>query len=96
MKKLTKEDKEEMLKDAIIMSWRTTNGAPSILVGHPLSYYNYESLFEMIKGLDEEMVEQGNESFLNPEYGTTRDYVDKFEKGGLVDTSEFQYTTGGL
>jgi hypothetical protein len=96
MKKLTKEDKEEMLKDAIIMSWRTTNGAPSILVGHPLSYYNYESLFEMIKGLDAENIEQDGESFLYSQHGPTRDYVDKFEKGGLLDTSEFQYTTGGL
>jgi hypothetical protein len=96
MKKLTKEDKEEMLKDAIIMSWRTTNGAPSILVGHPLSYYNYESLFEMIKGLDAEHIKQDGESFLYGKYGQYRDYIDKFEKGGLVDTSKFQYTTGGL
>ena len=96
MAKLTKEDKEEMLKDAIIMSWRTTNGAPSILVGHPLSYYNYESLFEMIKGLDEEMIEQGGDSFLNREYGTSREYVNKFEKGGLVNRNEYIYTIGGL
>ncbi len=93
-KKLTKEDKEQMLIDAIVMSWRTTNGALSILVGHPLSFYNYDALFEMLKELDNDMIEQGGESFLFPEYGSSRDYIEKFNLGGAIKSSN--YSIGGL
>jgi hypothetical protein len=96
MAKLTKDDKEQMLIDAIVMSWRTTNGASSILVGHPLSFYNYDALFKMLQELDNDMIDQGGESFLYPEYGTTRDYVDKFEKGGNIEQDNFKYDIGGL
>lgn len=77
---LTKDDKQQMLFDAIVMAWRTRNAPLSILVGHPLSYYNYEQLFVYLKKLDKEMIEQGGDSILYPDYGTTRDYVDKFKK----------------
>ena len=79
MVNLTKEDKEEMLLDAIIMAWRTRNAPLAMLVGHSLSYYNYEQLFVYLNKLDKEYMKQGADSFLYSEYGS-KDYVSKFKK----------------
>ena len=95
MKNLTKEDKQRMLIDAIVMSWRVSNGAPSVLVGHPLSYYDYDKLFEMIKELDAEMVEMGSESlFDEDEDDLTRPYLRKFNLGGEIKNTN--YEIGGI
>ena len=79
MVNLTKEDKQEMIFDAIIMAWRTRNAPLAILVGHPLSYYDYEQLFVYLNKLDKEYMEQEANSFLYSEHGS-KDYVGKFKK----------------
>lgn len=109
MVKLTKSDKEQMLLDAIVLSYRVNNAYETIFVGQPLSYYNYDSVFKMIKRLDDEYVEQGGESTLE---GSYRKYIKKFSSkttkpstmhknfpvkhSNMSDGGNIKYDLGGL
>lgn len=60
--KLSNNNKRQMLIDAIILSYKTGNQTID-LVGHQLSYYNYDALFNLIKKLNYENIEQGGDDF---------------------------------
>ena len=56
--KLTSSDKRQMLIDCVELCYKTGT-CRSNLVGHPLSYYNYDNLWDVIKSLNKENIEQG-------------------------------------
>lgn len=62
MKKLTTEMKRLMLIDAINLSYKTGN-LNLVLVGRPLSYYNFDKVLELIKELNQENIDQGGDDF---------------------------------
>jgi hypothetical protein len=61
-KKLTAFDKRMMLLDAIELVYKT-GGRNESLVGNPLSFYNFDKVFEYIVALNEENIEQGGDDF---------------------------------
>jgi hypothetical protein len=58
--KLMPFDKRQMLIDAIELSYKTGT-ARSFLVGHPLSWYDYHALWNLIVKLNKENIEQGGD-----------------------------------
>ena len=69
--KLTNKDKRKMLIDAINLSYKVGYEAFQ-LVGHPLGFYNYDALFNLIKDLNQENIEQGGDDFF--EYNENNKY----------------------
>jgi len=81
MAELTKQDKEEMIVDAIVLDYKVRNGYNTTLVGHSLSYYDYSAIFEYIKELNEEYIEEGGDSIFGEEsFMPKRKYFKKFKK----------------
>ena len=62
--KLTNSDKRQMLIDAINLSYKVGYEAFQ-LVGQtkPLGFYNYDALFNYIKKLNQQNIEQGGDDF---------------------------------
>ena len=60
--KLTINERRKMLVDAILLSYKVGNNSTQ-LVGHPLSYYDFNKVFELIKELNEDNIEQGGDDF---------------------------------
>lgn len=58
--KLMPFDKRQMLLDCVELCYKTGT-CRSNLVGHPLSYYNYDNLWDVIKSLNKENIEQGGD-----------------------------------
>ena len=56
--KLSPTTKRQMLKDAIILCYNTGTYAGT-LIGHELSYYDFDGVFELIKSLNKENIEMG-------------------------------------
>lgn len=95
MVKLTKEEKEQMLLDAIVLSYRVNNAYPPIFVGRPLSFYDYDVVYKVIKELDDEYIEQGGDSTLDE---ASRKYVKKFANKPMKMGAggNIKYELGGL
>jgi len=60
--KLTINERRSMLTDAIILSYKVGNHSTQ-LVGRPLSYYDFNKVFELIVELNKENIEQGGDDF---------------------------------
>ena len=61
-KKLTASDKRRMLIDAIILCYKVGEYNEA-LVGNPLSFYNFDKVFDYIVELNKENIEQGGDDF---------------------------------
>ena len=60
--KLTPTEKKQMLIDVINLSYNVGRNATSF-VGHPLSYYNFEAVLNVLKKYNIENIEQGGDDF---------------------------------
>lgn len=62
MKKLSPEDKRMMLTDAVILTYKVGSYCTNLL-GHPLSYYDFDKVFNLIKELNADSIRMGNDDF---------------------------------
>ena len=59
---LTPADKRMMLTDAVILTYKTGSYCTNLL-GHNLSYYDFDKVFNLIKELNEQSISMGNNDF---------------------------------
>lgn len=62
MEKLNKKQKIRMILDSIILSYKVGNSS-DFFIGKPLSHFDFEKVFNYIKELNQENIEQGGDDF---------------------------------
>jgi hypothetical protein len=75
MTKLTNTEKKKMIVDAINLQYKTGYDQTTF-IGKPLSYFNYDMLFDYIRKLNNENMEQGGDNLF--EHRDETCYSNKF------------------
>ena len=73
MKNLSVADKRMMLTDAVILSYKVGSYCTNLL-GHNLSFYDFDKVFNLIKELNDDSIQMGNNDFfegMDDYYGYT-------------------------